>query len=317
MRILSQIHHSTLAALGSLTQQKHRSTVWMGIYLLVGLAVFSLFSWLFWQYQDDLKQMLLSYLFPDSWHTLSESVVEYFFSTQAKVVLSNLVLGCSLVIASVFLFPLKEKYSAHFESEQHYPNGTPHEFPLIRQAKEEIRLFLFYVTSQLIILWIGYYPFAWAKITSISLSYLALIIMFSMDLISPTFHRHQVGYSRMIIVLMRNPFATLCFGAIYSVPAVLLSYGITRFTELTFLEMSSWLFITNILFICIAIPGGTHVASQLLPENQHVKPFTLSTKRISYALMVILLITFGILHGRLAQSLHHKSQILKAEYEVD
>ncbi len=287
------------------------------IYLVLGLSIFSIVGSLLFHHQNDLKQLVLDYLFPEAWQSISESLFNFLFESQAKVVIANGILSGSLVAASVFLFPIKEKYSAIFEQEQGYPNGEPHEFPLWMQGWEETRLFLFYLTAQMIIVWIGYYPYQWAHITSIILSYLFLFYTFGLDLISPTFQRHRVRYSMINKLLSRHIVVTLSFGLLYSLPAMLLSQWIMTFDNLNLLEVSIILFVINLLFIAIAIPAGTLIATQLLPAVKTTRSVSPVSKTLGYGVGFILLIGGLILHTRLLQSMHHKSQVLKASYQVD
>ena len=301
----------------TLLQQKQRSLLWLFLYLLVGFAVFAGLSYLLLDNQVALKKAVLDYLFPKSWQSISEDLFRFFFESQAQDVLSNLILSGSLVVASVFLFPIKEKYSAAFEREQHYPNGIAEEFTLLMQGIEETRLFLFYLTAQMVILWIGYYPYSWANTTSITLSYLFLFYTFALDIISPTLQRHRVKYAMINKLLCRNMGLSLMFGVIYSLPALLISRWIMTIESLNLLEVSVILFLVNLVFIAIAIPAGTHIASRLLPETQHIAPVSRPSKLFGYTTMTLLLIAGLILHGRLIQSMHHKSQVLKANYSIN
>ncbi len=317
MKLNQQLSLSLFRAPLTLFQQDKRSWLALASYLTVGLAIFALFGYLLLQNQASIKQLLLDYLFPQSWHSISEQLLAFFFESQSKQVLGNLILSGSLVVASIFLFPVKELYSASFEKSKNYPNGRTHEFPLWMQAIEETRLFLFYLTAQLTILWIGYYPYEWANITSITLSYLFLFYTFGLDIISPTFQRHRIKYSKINKLLSKNAVATLLFGLIYSLPALLLSQWILTLESLNLLEVCIILFSINLLFIGLSIPAGTEIASRLLPENATTKPVTRASKRVGYSVACLLLITGLVLHIRLVQSMHHKTQVLKANYSIN
>ena len=206
MRLTQQITLALFFAPLSLRHLKKNSLVWLLSYLTLGLVVFSIFSWFLLENQDHIKQNILDYFFPQSWQNVSERLGVYLFESQAKVVLSNLVLSGSLVMASLFLFPIKEKYSAKFEQDLPVNNGSIKEFPLIMQALEETKLFIVYLAAQSIILWIGYYPYQWATITSIILSYLFLFFTFGLDFISPTLQRHRITYSLIIKSLLKKTF---------------------------------------------------------------------------------------------------------------
>lgn len=301
----------------SITKLKRNSAQWLLIYLFSGLVIFSLFSWFFINNQDAIKQNLLNYFFPQYWHNISEILTNFFFESQVKVVVANMILSGSLVVASIFLFPIKEKFSASFEKDSEFNNGKPHEFPLLYQAWEEIKLFIFYLAAQGVIFWIGYYPYQWASWLSIILSYLFLFFTFSLDFISPTLQRHRISYILILKVITTKPILALAFGLFFSLPAILLSQYLFTFESLSLIEISSILFIANIFLLTLAIPAGTQIASTLLHEAKQTKAPATKTKAIVYASILLTFVTSLLLHGKLLSSIHHKSQILKANYNVD
>ncbi len=317
MTLFQQVLEALVRAPLSLVRLRRNSIVYLCVYLGSGLTIFALFSWFLIENQEIVKLAILDYLFPQSWQSISEFLGVYLFESQAKVVLSNLVLSGSLVAASIFLFPLKEKFSAEFEKEAGYGNGHTQEFTLIRQAWEEFKLLIFYVTAQSIILWIGYYPYDWANILSITLSYLFLFFAFAIDFVSPTLQRHGTAYTVILKVAFGKPLLALSFGLLFSLPALVLSRLIFTYEDLTFVEIVSALFLFNILLLALAVPAGTRVASVLLPEvNKTLAP---KKKAVFWVFSgtSMTLIAMLFLHGKLIESLHHKSQLLKAEYSVD
>ncbi|TQV81048.1 hypothetical protein [Aliikangiella coralliicola] len=317
MTLTEQLRESLFYSPLSLRNLKRSSTKWLFIYFALGLFVFSLFVGVSLNNQEAIKSLLLNYFFPQSWHEISEKLGVFLFESQAKTVLSNLILSGSLVLASIFLFPIKEKYSAEFEKDAKYAKGSIQEFPLLIQGWEETKLFLFYVTAQSIILWIGYYPYAWCNWLSIALSYLFLFFTFGLDFISPTLQRHRVSYTLILKVLLRNPVVPLSFGLLFSLPTVLLSKYIFTIEDLTLIEIASILFLVNIIFLTLAVPAGTRVARRLMPTVKRTLPPLKKSKIYSYSTMLILLTVMLFLHGKLIASMHHKSQLLKAEYNVD
>ncbi len=317
MTLTQQLNQALIHAPLSLRYLKRQSIRWMLIYLACGLVLFSLFTWTLLENQDAIKDTILDYLFPESWHGLSELLGDFLFESQAKIVLGNLIISGSLVFASIFLFPVKEKFSAVFEKNGQYKNGSCKEFPLLYQAWEETKLLLIYLTAQSVILWIGYYPYLWANILSIILSYLFVFFSFGLDFISPTLQRHRISYTHLLKVLLQKPVITSAFGLLFSLPVIIISHFIFKIETLSLIEISSILFLTNIIFLTLAIPAGTHIASQLIPEIRNTKPPKKKNKIRAYSSVLILLIGMSFLHGGLIASLHHKSQLLKAEYEVD
>ncbi len=317
MHLTAQITQALLKSPIAIRHLKVGSVVWMSIYFVSGIIIFSLFNWLLISNEETIKNTLLDYLFPKSWHELSEKWLLYFYEAQTKTVLGNMILGASLVIASIFLFPIKEAFSAKFEKDAKYPNGSVKEFPLWKQAWEETRLLLLYLTAQSIILWIGYYPYAWTKITSTSLSYLFLFFTFGLDFITPTLQRHRLEYPVILKALLKRPILVILFGLLYSLPIILLAKFMLSSETLSLVEITSILFLINMLFLTLAIPAGTHLASQLLPEIRRTQAPSSKAIGWNYAIMGILLFSTLYLHASLVKSLHHKSQLLKAEYSVN
>ncbi len=317
MPVFSQLRIAILDGLLSLRFFNRTALVWGGLYIVATIIIFALFISGLIHYQEPLKAALLDYLFPKSWHGISEQLADFLFESQTKIVLGNLILSGSLVLASITLFPLKEKYSAEFEKAGRYNNGLVNEFPLRMQAMEEVKLFLLYLTAQSVILWIGYYPFKITTLVANCLSYLFLFFTFGLDFIAPTLQRHQIKYALMIKYLTRHPLIALGFGTLFSLPLVLISPFIFELADLDFIEITAALLFLNIAFLAVAVPVGTHIASQLLLNLKQTTPPTRRHVRIAYVLMSLLLASTLFLHSRLVISLHHKSQLLKAEYNLD
>jgi hypothetical protein len=317
MSYFYQLKLSLFEAIVALGSFKRSSLFWGTTYALAIALIFGLFVWLLNHYQAPLKAAVLDYLFPKSWQSLSEQLANFLFESQTKIVLGNMILSGSLVLASITLFPVKEKYSAEFENALSHNNGAALEFPLRMQAMEEVKLFLLYLTAQSIILWIGYYPFAWTTILSNTLSFVFLFATFGLDFIAPTLQRHQVSYSLMIKFLLQHPLIALSFGTLFSLPLVLISPYIFSMTELNFLEITALLLFLNIIFLVFAVPSGTYIASKLLPIIKQTKPAKRKSVRTAYLAMTLLLLSTLFLHSQLVISLHHKSQLLKAEYDLD
>jgi hypothetical protein len=297
-------------------QLKRSSLKALCLYLSSAFTVFGLAAWLLVSNQDLIRHAFLYYLFPGSWHDNIDQLVGVFFESQAKLVLSSMILGGSLIAASILLFPLKEKYSAAFEQDANFQNGPVEEFSLIRQVFEESKLLTLYITAQMLSLWIGFYPYSWATGLSVTLSLLFLFFFFALDLISPTLQRHNIAYIIIIKVLFKNPFAALGFGLFYSLPLLLLGSYILKVESLSFIEIATIMFLVNIGMLCLAVPAGTHLASKLLKETQELQPPTKKNLRTCYYLIILTFIAGLFLHSSLALSLHHKSQILKCEYNV-
>jgi len=317
MAIMLQLKLALYSGPAALSRMRTSSFIWAAIYLISGLVVFGSFFWVLIDNQEAIKLSILDYLFPQSWHSISAKLANFLYESQTKTVLGNLILSGSLVLASVFLFPIKEKYSAIFEQEARYHNGEIKEFPLLYQAWEEIKLFLLYITAQSIILWIGYYPYQWTTWLSIVLSYLFLFYTFGLDLISPTLQRHRTKYSLILKLLARNWILPLSFGLLFSLPLLLLSRWIFSWEEYSLIEISSILFLSNMLLLTLAVPVGTRIASDLLKRRDLLIAPSKRSMIWGYSAMLSLLLITSFLHTRLLMSLHHKSQLLKADYNID
>lgn len=286
-------------------------------YLSLGLLIFGVFGYWLVDNQHVIKQAVMSYLLPQSWHYLSDKLLGFFFESQTKVVLASMVINGSLVIASIILFPLKEYCSARFEEDGAYNNGPPKEFPLWLQALEESKLLLLYLTAQSVIFAIGYYPYEWCNWLSSGLSIVFLCFSFGLDLIAPTLQRHRIRYTSIIQLLSRKLLVTMLFGGLFALPLLLLGNWILMETSLPLAQVASILFLVNMFALAIAIPAGTHIASALLAEAKKQSPLTASAKRLALGVLLLALAISGGFHARVALSMHHKSQFLKCEYDLD
>ena len=106
MKIGEQIKYGALAPYYAFKQLR-ASSIWpLAIYFGCALLIFSLFSWLLIRYQADIKQLIFDYLLPKSWHGISDYLVDFFFESQTKLVLANLIINGGIVVASLFLLSL-------------------------------------------------------------------------------------------------------------------------------------------------------------------------------------------------------------------
>ncbi len=308
-----------LDALRSVTSLRRGQTTFYRAWLLyVGLALclFTILALLANAYQAALYEALLSYLLPQSWHTLAGHLIPFFFESQTKIALASMIISGSLVVSSALLFPLKEHCSQLYETLID-PEGSSQELPLTVQALEEGKLLILYGAAQSIILGLGYYPYTITQVLSSGLSVLFLFFAFGIDFIAPTLQRHQVRYSTLIKLLLKHWPATLLFGALYSTPVLLIGHWVLKETDFTLLEIASLLFITNIFFMALAIPGGTRLAKQMQSAVASLPKVAPKAKTLAYA-SVLITFALGIsFHTLVAVSFHHKSQILKCEYDLD
>lgn len=316
MTLLQQLG-MTLASPTAILRGKSAFYVALIAYLSLGLVLFGICGFVLVDNQDAIKQALMNYLLPSSWHYLSDVLLEFFFESQTKTVLASMIISSSLVVASVVLFPLKEYCSARYEEGGAYQNEPPAEFPLWLQALEESKLLFLYLVAQSVIFAIGYYPYEWCSWLSNGLSILFLCYSFGLDLIAPTFQRHRIRYNQILKLLSRKAVLTLLFGGLFALPALALGRYIITDESLTLAQVASILFIVNMFSLAVAIPAGTHIASRLLAQAKKVEPASRQNKRLWYVVLALLFALSAGFHGLVALSMHHKSQFLKCEYDLN
>ncbi len=317
MTVLHQLRICLIDSFKSLKNIRAKTLLWLGIYYSIGLLIFGLLVWQLIENQVSIKNAILDYLFPKSWQGISEILADFLFESQAKVVLGNLVISTSFVLASIFLFPIKEKLSQAFEQESNFHSGEYQEFSLFQQVVEESKLLLFYFSIQSLILWIGYYPYVWSTWLSIILSYCFLFFTFGLDFISPTLQRHRTKYALILKTLFKYPLTPFIFGALFSLPVILLTKTLFANSENTFIETIGVIFIANLLLLTFAIPIGTTIANKMFPLFRNTQPPHKKNMKLFYTVISLILISSLFLHSRLVISLHHKSQLLKADYDID
>jgi uncharacterized protein involved in cysteine biosynthesis len=323
MKLFQQLLIGLVQAPIQIKSIRTNTLIWLLVYLGTGFVVFTAFSWALLHFELDIKHALLDYIFPKSWHELTEPLLIYFYQAQAKVVIGNMILGASLVIASIFLFPIKEMVSARSEidlsttkaNQSVRANLALQPLSLREQFFEESRLLFLYLTTQMVILWIGYYPYDITQWLSIILSYIFLFKTFAIDFISPTLQRHRLSYAVILRALLRRPVLLLSFGALYCTPAIISAHFLFKIESLHLVEIAAYLFAINMIFLALAIPAGTYVANTMLTNMKTAQGWSAEIMKRIYIWLGVCFIVFGYLHSSLFKSLHHKSQILKAEYE--
>ena len=234
MSFLSQLAHSLIWAPLSPLRLRPRAVAYLLQYIACAGAILGGTAWFLVAHQDDLRQVLLRYLLPESWVAAGGVLVDWFLATQTRAVVVNATVGGTLVLISVLLFPLKERVSAAYERGADLTDDAPSEFPLWFQAAEELKLVLLYVAAQMLILWIGYHPHPLRKQAATLLSFAYLFATFSVDFISPLLQRHRLSYSQILKVLLRHPVVLLSFGALFSLPGVLVGHLVARDTTIAF-----------------------------------------------------------------------------------
>jgi len=307
---------AVLAAPFAPLRLRRRGLVLTLLYTLAAGTVLFALAWLLIRHKGAIQQLLAAYLLPESWRFAAGLLIDHLLASQAKAVLINAVVSGTMVLISILLFPLKEKLSATFEAEGQLTSADAEEFPLWFQAYEEFKLLLLYVTAQGTIFWIGYHPDPTRKTLAIALSFLFLVMTFSIDFIAPLLQRHRVRYGQILKLLLRQPVILLGFGALLAAPAVLAGFYVKGHPALSLQQGISILFGANLISIVWAVLAGTWVASKLLDAGKTTPASALLTRLLAWALLLALFAANAYTFSSVGRSLHHKSQILKCNYDV-
>jgi hypothetical protein len=296
-----------------------RGWAWFAVYLALCAAILGATARLLAAYKGDLVELVTRYLFPGDWRFAGHMLIERFIEAQDRTVLVNGAIAASLMVVQILLFPVKEQLSATFERQARPPltDEPQREFPLWFQAWEEVKLFLIFVAAQGSIFWIGYATDPARKQLATALSYLFLFASFGIDFLTPVLQRHQQRYSTMLKTLALHPVTVLGFGALFTLPPVLVGQLVARHSELAFSTAAGALFAANVVTIAWAAVAGTHVGAQLLPDARRTRRPAPITRLAAWALLLGVLGWNGYRFGAVGLALHHKSQILKCRYDLE
>jgi len=298
-----------LRAPAAITRLGRRTWLLLALYLSLATAVLGVLVWSVAANRDELRALVLDYLFPESWHYAARFVVDHFFAEQQLAIVINAVIGGSLLLVTVLLFYVKELVSASYETDAKLCDEPIRELPLWMQGWEEAKLFLLFVAVQASIFWIDYYPGAWRRPVALILSYGFLFFMFAIDFLSPVLQRHQGHYSRILKTLFRHPLAALVFGAIFAAPSLI----VARLWALN----TTAVFAANVVSIGWAAVAGTWLGAHLLDDFRATPRSHVATRVVAWVCVLALLSWNGYRYRALVLSVHHKSQILKCDYRVD
>ena len=308
---------AALAAPSCIARLPARTYLWLGIYVVLAGGLLALVGHELVKHKDDLRQLVMDYLLPESWHFAGGLLIDRFLASQELSVLVNAAVGGSLLLVSLLLFPIKEAVSASYETRANLTGQPIEELPLWLQGWEEVKLVLLYLAAQGLIFWIGYYP--GNEILSVVLSYGFLFFSFAIDFLSPVFQRHQGRYSRIIKTLLRHPASSLLFGAMFALPAVIAGHLFTPGEGATADSVRNVviaLFSVNVVSIAWAAVAGTKLASGMMPSFARTSPSSTPVKALAWVALLGALTYNTYTFGSLGRALHHKSQILKCEYDV-
>ena len=309
------IAHVLFAPLAILRLRRKAVTA-LVLYFTAGAILLGVLASVLIANEAQLRRLLLSYVLPETWLSTGDLLLTTFFDRQAKVVLVNAVVSGTLVLLAIVLFPIKERASLAFERQAALTSSPIDELPLWQQGTEEAKLLLIFITAQMTIFWIGYAPDPTRKQLASLLSFVFLYFSYSVDFISPLLQRHRLRYSRIIHTLMRKPLVTLGFGAIFSAPPVI---GGLYAAQNPDLSLSTQVYLTlgiNLLAIGWAVIGGTWMGAKVLPAAQSLAPVRSWVRIFCWVILIGTFCANSYVFGSVARSMHHKSQILKCEYDL-
>ncbi len=312
-----QFVHAVWHGPASIRKLRGRGWAWWFFYLACAAGILGLIGWQFVEHRADMVGWVASYIFPESWRFAAQALIDYFFKSQLRAVVINAIIGASLMVVQVLLFPVKEKLSATFEKEAKVADESPGELPLWVEGIEEVQLFILFLTAQMTIFWIGYSPEPFRKFLALVLSYLFLFASFGIDFISPIMQRHRLKYSTMFKTFWRHPVAVVAFGAVFTLPPILVGRAVLGHEDYGLGTSVALLFGANVVCVAWAAVAGTWVGARLLPDARETKRPSMAARALVVAAVLALLVWNAWRFGAVGMALHHKSQILKCEYSVD
>ncbi len=312
-----QLGHALVRGPLAIRRLRARGWAWVGVYLALASIISYVAARQLIVHRPDLERLLIEYILPDGWTFAGELLIERFFRAQRHAVLINAAIGGSLLLVQLLLFPVKEQVSATFEREASLVAELPNEHPLWFQAWEEVKLFLAFLAAQGSIFWLGYSRDPGRQTLALVLSYGFLFASFGIDFLAPVLQRHRQRYSTMLKTLLLHPVLLLAFGALFTLPAVLVGKWIEAHPAMPFGRAVTMLFAANVVCVAWAAVAGTFCGAHLLADARATRRPAAATRVLAWAFLLGLLAWNGYRLGAVGLALHHKSQILKCEYSLD
>jgi hypothetical protein len=290
-----------------------RSFGWLLVYWLFCAALLATVGVALIRYRQELLDLLAGYLLPESWRYAARSVALRFWRAQDPRLLVNACAGLSLTLTAL-LFPLKEKLSAAVERDAGSTDaGRP--LSLWLQALEEGWLAMVFATAQMTLFWIGYPPIKWRQQLALGLSWAVLFASTGMSFLSPTWQRHGLRYFTIWKALLRRPILFFGFGALFTLPPVLAGRQALAH-DWPLPRAVAAVAGATVLSVGLATVVGTRLAGWRLASAATTRPPSLFTRALVNLVLLAAFAGNGWLYGRIALSLHHKSQLLKCHYRV-
>jgi len=316
MNLKHQFKEATIASPLAIRSLKRVRWGTLGLYVLLGTILIGLVSAFFVRHEGRVHQTIADYLFPESWHFAVQHLIDRFLASQSRLVLVNVAIMSSFLLISLVLFRVKERLSFGYEQDAELISEPADELPLMVEFWEEVKLFLFYITTTMSLFWVAHHPAPWRHHLALVLSYIFLFMTVAIDFISPTLFRHKMKYAVVIKTLFQHPIATLGFGCVFALPPLIAAHlmnalGVTHW-GFTLLVVSC----AQILSIVWACVGGTYLAARLFDSAKATRPPMMITQVSFWCMLLGLLFLNLYAFGGLARTLHHKSPIFKCEYSI-
>lgn len=317
MKLRDQIAHVVVHGPAAPRLLRRRSARWLAVYAGLACAVLGSVAAGVIRHREDLRGLLLGYLLPADWHGAAAVVIDNFLAAQTRDVLINAVLGGTLLLISVLLFPVRERLSATYEREAGLAPDDGREFPLWFQALEEGKLVVLYLTAQMTIFWVGYGPDPGRRALATALSYLYLFASYGIDFIAPVLQRRRLRYSQVIRALGARPVLLLGFGAVFAVLPVAVGRALAARPEVPLEQAIAALFAAHLVTLVWAVLAGTRTGAALLPAARATPPVGGPVRALSWTALLAAFGANAYAFGAMGLAVHHKSQILKCEWSVD
>ncbi len=259
-----------------------------------------------------LIEALNAYLFPQSWHGFSSSLVAMILERVPAAVWVNAVVLAGLQLAALTLFPLKEKISLRVERELGLCEEEPDEFPLVKQGLEELKLLVINLALGGLILWLGYAPGGWRNDVASVLSHLHLAAFFAVDFMAPLAQRHRFSVDRILGLVRRRPIPPLIFGLLMTAPASLAANIGGDDT----LRLFGLVFLANAVPMAWGVLAGTRLMASELGHLRALTEPPPNRLLVGWSVALCLVAVQGVFFGSLISSIHAKSQVLKCNYSL-
>jgi hypothetical protein len=290
---------------------------WTAIYLAVGGVLLAALTVPLLVYEGEIFEALSSYVLPDSWPYAIRWFTRKLLEQQTHLLAANAIATAAGLLVSLLLFPLRARMSKRYEIEGRLCPDPLDELPLWQQALQEIKLALFFAAAQASLFWAGYFHHPALNAAALALSYVLLFGTYAVNFLALLWQRHRGYYSQVVKVVARRPLESLLFGAIFALPSVAVGFWWKLSPGWTRAETITALFFVALVSSAWAVLAGTYVAARWYPIYLRTKPASRATSVLGWLLIVLVLSTNAWLFVRSGLAVHHKSQVLKCNYQLD